>query len=115
MKPLMNLDVVEFDDVEPNGLHTSSLGQISDHIGARGGPEVGHQIINTGTKTMRYIALSTLTDVEACEYPDSRKIMVVAGKRGQRRLRKMFRAGENVDYYDREKTRPGETSCHPPK
>jgi mannose-6-phosphate isomerase-like protein (cupin superfamily) len=31
----MNLDQVEFDDVEENGLYTSSRGRISDHIGAK--------------------------------------------------------------------------------
>ena len=35
VKPIMNLDEVEFDDVEENGLYTSSRGRISDHIGAR--------------------------------------------------------------------------------
>ena len=35
MKPIMNLDEVEFDDVEENGIYTSRRGQISDHIGAR--------------------------------------------------------------------------------
>ena len=67
-----------------------------------GGPEVAHQIVNTGTRTMRYLALSTLAEVEACEYPDSGKVLVVAGKRGDRALRKMFRAENVVDYYDRE-------------
>lgn len=160
MKPIMNLDEVHFDDVEENGIYTSSRGQISDHIGARqlgynltvlppgkaqcpfhshhgeeemffilegegelrfgserfpirkhdviacptGGAEVAHQIINTGTTTMRYLALSALVDVEACEYPDSQKVLVVAGPRGQRGLRKMFRAEATVDYYDREPT-----------
>ncbi len=160
MKPIMNLDEVHFDDVEENGVYTSSRGQISDHIGARqlgynltllppgkaqcpfhshhgeeemffilegegelrfgnerfpirkhdviacptGGPEVAHQIINTGPTTMRYLALSTLVDLEACEYPDSQKVLVVAGPRGQRILRKMFRAEATVDYYDRERT-----------
>lgn len=65
--------------------------------------EVAHQIINTGTTTMRYLALSTLVDVETCEYPDSQKISVVTGQRGERGLRKMFRAEATVDYYDREK------------
>jgi uncharacterized cupin superfamily protein len=160
VKPIMNLDEVAFDDVEENGLYTSSRGQISDHIGARklgynltvlppgkaqcpfhchhgeeemfmilegegelrfgdkrypvrkhdviacptGGPEVAHQIINTGATTMRYLALSTLVDVETCEYPDSQKISIVTGQRGERGLRKMFRAETTVDYYDREKT-----------
>jgi uncharacterized cupin superfamily protein len=159
MKPIMNLDEVEFDDVEENGIYTSSRGQISDHIGARklgynltvlppgkvqcpfhnhhgeeemffilegegelrfgaqryplrkhdviacppGGADVAHQIINTGTTTMRYLSLSTLVDIETCEYPDSGKVLIVAGERGPPRLRKMFRAENTVDYYDREK------------
>jgi uncharacterized cupin superfamily protein len=70
-----------------------------------GGPEVAHQIFNTGSVPLRYLSLSTIAEVETCEYPDSQKVMVVAGKRGQRRLRKMFRAeGGTVDYYDREPT-----------
>lgn len=158
VKPIINLDALEFDDVEENGRYASSRAAISDHIGARnlgynltvlppgkaqcpfhchhgeeemffilegegelrfgeerysirrhdvvacppGGPEVAHQIINTGTETMRYLSLSTLVEVEACEYPDSGKILVVSGKRGNRSLRKMFRAETTVDYYDRE-------------
>ena len=68
-----------------------------------GGPEVAHQIINTGTTTMRYLALSTLVEVDSCEYPDSGKLLVVSGKRGTPKLWKMFRAENVVDYYDREK------------
>ena len=67
-----------------------------------GGPEVAHQIINTGATVMRYLSLSTLVEVEACEYPDSDKVLIVAGKRGNRGLRKVFRAENTVDYYDRE-------------
>lgn len=157
-KPILNLADVIFEDVEENGVYTSSRGSIGDHIGARklgynltvlppgkvqcpfhchhgeeemflilegegelrfggerypirahdviacptGGAEVAHQIVNTGTIDMRYLALSTIVEVEACEYPDSGKILVVAGKRGERNLRKMFRAETGVDYYDRE-------------
>lgn len=158
-KPILNLDEVEFDDVEENGLYTSSRGQIGTRIGARqlgynltvlppgkvqcpfhshrgeeemflilegegelrfggeryplrrhdviacptGGPEMAHQIINTGTVPMRYLALSTLAEVDACEYPDSGKVLIVTGKPGEPGLRKMFRAENSVDYYDREK------------
>ncbi len=157
-KPFMNLDEVEFDDVEENGRFTSSRAQISDRIGARqlgynltvvppgktqcplhshhgeeemffilegegelrfgdqrhairahdviacptGGPDVAHQIINTGTKTMRYLAVSTRCDLDACEYPDSGKVLVVARRDGTSGLRKLFRAETTVDYYDRE-------------
>lgn len=37
----------------------------------------------------------------ACEYPDSRKILVVTGQHGDDGLRKMLRAANTVDYYDR--------------
>ncbi len=159
MKPIINLDEVEFDDVEENGIYTSRRARFSDRIGARklgynltvlppgkvqcpfhshhgeeemflilegegelrfgdqrfpirkhdviacptGGAEVAHQIINTGTVTMRYLALSNLVDVDTCEYPNSQKVSIVAGKRGEGGLRKMFRAETTVDYYDREK------------
>jgi uncharacterized cupin superfamily protein len=158
VKPVLNLDEVEFDDVEENGRYTSRRGSIGRRIGARqlgynltvlppgkvqcpfhshraeeemffilegegelrfgdrrypirqhdviacptGGPEVAHQIVNTGTTTMRYLAVSTLAEVEACEYPDSGKLSVVAGKHGESGLRKVFRAETGVDYYDRE-------------
>jgi len=54
--------------------------------------------------TMRYLSLSTLVDVEACEYPDSQKVMIFTGKPGEPGQRKMFRAEATVEYYDREKT-----------
>ena len=72
--------------------------------GPVGGPAVAHQIVNTGTETMRYLSLSTVAEVEACEYPDSGKVLVYAGEPGRPRLRKMIRAETTVDYYDREKT-----------
>ena len=126
-KPFVNLDEVEFNDVEESGFYTSKRAEFSAGIGARklgynltelppgkaqcpfhshraeeemflilegegelrfgdqryeirkhdviacpvGGPEVAHQIINTGSTTMRYLALSSRADLEVCEYPDS--------------------------------------------
>ena len=52
---------------------------------------------------MRYLALSNLVDIEACEYPDSQKVLVVTGLRNEVGLRKLFRAENTVDYYDRER------------
>jgi uncharacterized cupin superfamily protein len=69
-----------------------------------GGPEVAHQIINTGAVTMRYLSLSNLVDIEACEYPDSQKVSIVTGRHGEAGLRKLFRTENTADYYDREKT-----------
>jgi uncharacterized cupin superfamily protein len=70
----------------------------------QGGPEVAHQIINTGTITMRYLALSTLSEVDTCEYPDSGKILIVTGQSADSGVHKMFRAENAVGYYDREPT-----------
>jgi uncharacterized cupin superfamily protein len=159
-KPIINLDEVEFDDIEDNGLYTSRRARFSERIGARelgynlsvlppgkaqcpfhchhgeeemflilegsgelrfgdqryplrahdviacpaGGPDVAHQIINTGTTELRYLALSNFAAIESCEYPDSGKVSIVAGRRGERTLYKLFRAETTVDYYDREKT-----------
>jgi len=67
-----------------------------------GGAEVAHQIINTGKTPLRYLSVSTRSDLDACEYPDSGKVLVVSGTYGERGLRKMFRGENTVDYYDRE-------------
>lgn len=79
-----------------------------------GGAEVAHQIINTGTQPLRYLAVSTVVDLETCEYPDSNKIMVAAGRRGERGLRKMFHAERTVAYYDREPLAP-DAPAEPPE
>jgi uncharacterized cupin superfamily protein len=71
-----------------------------------GGPATAHQIINTGSTTLRYLSLSTLADVEVCEYPDSNKVGVFAGGPNAPGLRKLVRAESEVDYYDRETTGP---------
>lgn len=68
-----------------------------------GGAEVAHQIINTGTEMMRYLAVSTRVPLDSCEYPDSGKISIVAGNGNSTTLWKMFRGETTVDYYDREK------------
>jgi uncharacterized cupin superfamily protein len=163
-KPIVNLNDLQFDDVEDNGCYTSRRALFSRGIGARklgynltvlppgkaqcpfhshrgeeemflilegegelrfgneryrirqhdviacpaGGPEVAHQIINTGSSDLRYLALSSLEDVEICEYPDSGKIGIFASAAGTSRLRKLFRAETDVEYYDREDTEPSQ-------
>ncbi len=72
-----------------------------------GGAEVAHQITNTGSVPLRYLALSNLSATEICEYPDSQKIGIFSSEPGAPRLRALFRAETGVDYYDRETTAPG--------
>lgn len=67
-----------------------------------GGAEVAHQIVNTGNEDLKYLAVSTVSDIEVCEYPDSQKVSIVVGPRGKRNIRKMFFSETEVDYYDRE-------------
>jgi uncharacterized cupin superfamily protein len=159
-KPFVNLDDVEFTDIEENGYYTSRRAQFSAGIGARklgynltelppaksqcpfhahrveeemflilegegelrfgeqryrirkndviacptGGRDVAHQIINTGSSTMRYLSLSNLAETDVCEYPDSNKVGVYADAPRAAPLRKMFRADASVEYYDGERT-----------
>ena len=71
-----------------------------------GGPDTAHQIINTGQGPLRYLSLSTMSQVEVCEYPDSHKVGVFAVAPAAPALRTLHRADEAVDYYDRENTAP---------
>jgi uncharacterized cupin superfamily protein len=59
-----------------------------------GGPETAHQIVNDSNEALAYLSVSTMMEVEVCEYPDSRKVGVYAGE-----LRQMTRAGESLDYW----------------
>ncbi|MEP7297849.1 MAG: cupin domain-containing protein [Burkholderiales bacterium] len=162
MKPFVNLEDVEFTDIEENGYYTSRRAQFSAGIGARklgynltvlppgkaqcplhshrneeemffilegegelrfgdqryairkhdviacptGGPEVAHQIVNTGSADMRYLSLSNNEALEVCEYPDSNKVAVFASEPDTPHLRKLFLSETAVEYYERESTAP---------
>jgi uncharacterized cupin superfamily protein len=43
-----------------------------------GGPETAHQIINTGTEELRYLAISTRISPEISEYPDTGRFGILA-------------------------------------
>ena len=45
-----------------------------------GGPEVAHQIVNTGGGDLTYLALSTLDPVEIAEFPDTGKVVSFVGQ-----------------------------------
>lgn len=71
-----------------------------------GGPETAHQIVNTGTAELKYLAVSTRQSPEICDYPDSNKFGVLAewpGPDGKpQAFRVVGRHGESVDYWEGE-------------
>ena len=71
-----------------------------------GGPETAHQIINTGSEELRYLAVSTMITPEAVEYPDSKKVAAYSRQTqadgSLRVFRQISRDGQSVDYWDGE-------------
>ncbi len=71
-----------------------------------GGPETAHQVINTGTASLKYLAISTRIDPEICEYPDSGKFLAAAlggaENYASAHLRSLHRAGDSLDYWEGE-------------
>lgn len=72
-----------------------------------GGPESAHEIVNTGTEELRYLAVSTRLSPEVGEYPDSGKFGVFGdappGADGQPRyLRFVGRQSQCLDYWEGE-------------
>src|SRR5689334_12487835 len=62
-----------------------------------GGPETAHQIINTGTTELKYLAVSTKEPAEICEYPDTGKIAGFSES-----MRFVLRGDQQVGYWDGE-------------
>lgn len=72
-----------------------------------GGKETAHQIINTGTDELRYLAVSTKLSPEIAEYPDSGKFGVLAelsaGSDGKpQRFVFVGREGDSLNYWEGE-------------
>jgi len=72
-----------------------------------GGPETAHQIINTSSGELRYLAVSTKLMPEIAEYPDSGKFGVLADfgpdANGKPQLfRHLARPDTGLDYWDGE-------------
>jgi uncharacterized cupin superfamily protein len=72
-----------------------------------GGIETAHQIRNTGTDELRYLAVSTQQSPEVCEYPDSGKFGVYgtfpSGSDGKpTQFHFMGRESMHLDYWDGE-------------
>jgi uncharacterized cupin superfamily protein len=72
-----------------------------------GGAEVAHQIVNTSTGVLRFLAVSTRLSPEIAEYPDSGKFGVLAelppGPDGKpQSFRFVGRMSSNIDYWEGE-------------
>jgi uncharacterized cupin superfamily protein len=71
-----------------------------------GGPEVAHQIINTGNDELRYLAVSTMVSPETVEYPDSGKVALLSRQTAPdgspRMVRHIGRPETSIDYWDGE-------------
>jgi uncharacterized cupin superfamily protein len=71
------------------------------------GPETAHQLINSGSETLRYLSFSTMISPEVGGYPDSGKFAILAGRApagsaSLSAMRKCFLASSEVDYYEGE-------------
>jgi uncharacterized cupin superfamily protein len=68
------------------------------------GAEYPHQLINTGTKDLRYFVVSTMEYPDICEYPDSNKIGAYATPAAgpQVGFRALYVKDKNVGYYEGE-------------
>jgi uncharacterized cupin superfamily protein len=70
-----------------------------------GGPDNAHQIINTGKTVLKYLGISTMTDTEVVEYPDSGKFGITSRfdwSTMSGGVRHLGRPGTSLDYFDGE-------------
>ena len=71
-----------------------------------GGPETAHQIVNTGTEELRYLAISTRMMPEIVEYPDSGKFGILGElsdpSGAPRFFRFIGREEQSLDYWEGE-------------
>jgi uncharacterized cupin superfamily protein len=73
-----------------------------DLIGCPAGDETtAHQLVNTGSTELRYIAISTRIEPEICEYPDSGKVGAYGGV-GPGGFYHLTRRSDQADYWDGE-------------
>lgn len=68
-----------------------------DVVVFRRGPEGAHQVLNDTAAPVRILVLSTPSQLEIAEYPDSEKLGIFA-----KDLRLMIRRDDDLDYFDGE-------------
>jgi uncharacterized cupin superfamily protein len=66
-----------------------------------GGKDTAHQIVNTGTEELRYLAVSTKEAPELVDYPDSGKFGILAERPGTgERFAFIGREDQSLDYWE---------------
>lgn len=78
-----------------------------DYVALPTGPACAHQLLNEGTRTLRYLAFSTQLEPEVLVYPDTQKVGVMAGAapggdKAARTLEAYLPLGARVGYWDGE-------------
>lgn len=74
-----------------------------DVLGApRGGADYAHKLMNTGQGPLKYLSISSKSEIEVCEYPDSGKFMISSHRPDGSRLRYLGREDEGLDYWEGE-------------
>lgn len=66
-----------------------------------GGPDTAHQFVNTGTKELKFLAISTTEMPDICEYPDSGKFAVQTGF-GEGDFQHVGRSADSLEYWEGE-------------
>jgi uncharacterized cupin superfamily protein len=67
------------------------------------GRDYPHQLINTSSHPLKYLAIGTTEEPEVCEYPDSGKYLAEAGLSTAHPFGVIGRANNTVDYWDGER------------
>lgn len=73
-----------------------------DVIGAPTGPDSAHQLVNSGSEPLRYLAISTLLYPEIAEYPDTGKFNAMTGPMtgpGAGTFQHVGRRADALDYW----------------
>jgi uncharacterized cupin superfamily protein len=67
------------------------------------GREYPHQLINTSSQVLKYLAIGTTDDPEICEYPDSGKYLAETGVDTEHAFGVIGKTNASIDYWDGER------------
>ncbi len=77
--------------------------KVGDVVVIPAGREYPHQLINTSSEVLKYLAIGTTDEPEICEYPDSGKYLAEVGVSGEQPFGVIGRTNNSIDYWDGER------------